>query len=318
MQQLRRTNLDLLPVLHELLRHRNLTAAARALGISQPAVSNALRELRTIFEDDLLVSLGRQAQLTDRAKALVEPLTRILTDLGVFLEPVERFDPLSEPLHIVIRTADYVSVILAPLLVQMCAEEAPGVDFHFVDRSVGNLEQLDTLDFFIVPRPLATTLGKTIGSMPLWRDEMTCIVSDKDSRWGEVITPDEFRAARHVAYAAGDQLNPAVAALLQPTAGLEVAPVCEITNFLVIGAIVEQAKCVAIVPRRLADVLVRDRDLRIVPIDFPNRTLDIDVLWSARAGARRGHAWVRDLIGRAAEGLNTSGADSTQHMSPRR
>jgi len=306
MQQLRRTNLDLLPVLHELLRHRNLTAAGRALGISQPAVSNALRELRAIFEDDLLVSLGRQAQLTDRAKGLVEPLTRILTDLGVFLEPVERFDPLSEPLHVVIRTADYVSVILAPQLVQMCAEEAPGVDFHFVDRSVGNLEQLDTLDFFIVPRPLAAVLGKTIGSMPLWRDEMTCIVSARDRRWGEVISPDEFRAARHVAYAAGDQLNPSVAALLQPTATLEVAPVCEIPNFLVIGAIVEQTDCVALVPRRLADVLARDRDLRIVAIDFPNRVLDIDVFWSARAGARRGHAWVRDLLGRVADDLRVA------------
>ncbi|PZQ60220.1 MAG: hypothetical protein DI570_14765 [Phenylobacterium zucineum] len=302
-QQLRRTNLDLLPVLHELLRHRSLTAAARSLGVSQPAVSKALRELRATFEDDLLVSLGRQARLTPRAEALVDPLTRVLTDLGGLLEPVERFDPMTEGLHVVIRTADYVSVILAPLLVRMCATEAPAVDFHFVDRSVNNIDDLDTLDFFIVPRPLETVYGKTIGRLPMWRDEMVCIASGRDTRWGETIAPDQFRQARHVVYQAGDQRNPVFSALLQPTAVLEVAPVCEITNFLVIGAIVEEANCVALVPRRLARVLSASRDLRIIPIDYPDRTLEIDACWGARAGARRGHAWARDLLRRAVKTL---------------
>src|SRR5215510_2726626 len=67
-------NLDLLPVLHELLRTRSVTRTAQSFNITQPAVSRALRQLRGAFNDELLVSVGREARRTARAEALVEPL----------------------------------------------------------------------------------------------------------------------------------------------------------------------------------------------------------------------------------------------------
>jgi len=67
--RLKRNQLDLLPILHELLRTRSVSQTARSLGISQPAVSQALRRLRAAFGDALLVPLGRELQLTERATA---------------------------------------------------------------------------------------------------------------------------------------------------------------------------------------------------------------------------------------------------------
>src|ERR1700757_1650819 len=91
--RLKRTRLDLLPVLHELLRTRSVTRTARSLGITQPAVSQSLRRLRRSFGDDLLVSLGRELQLTDRAEALSEPLHGILVQVASLLSPSRPFDP---------------------------------------------------------------------------------------------------------------------------------------------------------------------------------------------------------------------------------
>src|SRR5215470_1185154 len=71
--RLRRVNLDLLPILHELLHTRSVTRTARSFGLTQPAVSRALRQLRAAFEDELLVSLGRNVHLTERAEALIVP-----------------------------------------------------------------------------------------------------------------------------------------------------------------------------------------------------------------------------------------------------
>ncbi len=302
-QRLRRTNLDLLPFLHELLRTRSVTASARALGVSQPAVSRALRELRATFDDALLVSLGREAKLTERAQGMVEPLGRLLGELGMLLEPVHGFDPSIEPLNIVIRTADYVSVLIAPRLTKLCATEAPLVDFSFVDRPISALEHVDALDFMIVPRPLGSLYGETVERLPLWQDEMTCIAAIDDLRWGDAISQEEFRNSRHVVYRAAEERSVAMAAQLQPTAVLEISPSCEVPNFLVIGAIVEEAHCLALVPRRLAEVLARTRGIRIVPIDYPHRRLDIDALWTVRAGTRRGHGWARDLLFRATTDL---------------
>src|SRR5215471_14403826 len=64
--RLHRVNLDLLPILHELLRTRSVTRTARSFNMTQPAVSRALRQLRAAFEDELLISLGRDTRLTER------------------------------------------------------------------------------------------------------------------------------------------------------------------------------------------------------------------------------------------------------------
>src|SRR5687767_2364092 len=91
--RLRQVNLDLLPILHELLRTQSVTRTARAFGMTQPAVSRALRQLREIFDDQLLVSVGRDARLTKRAESLVEPLHRALGELDLLLNPANPFDP---------------------------------------------------------------------------------------------------------------------------------------------------------------------------------------------------------------------------------
>lgn len=301
MRRLRRVNLDLLPILHELLRTRSVSATARTLGITQPAVSKALRQLRQLFEDDLLISLGRQGQLTQRGEAILSPLTNVLVDLGVLLEPLQAFEPGSERLHIVITTADYVSVLLAPKLAKLCGQEAPGCDFLFVDRPVRTMEDLDGIDFLIAPRPFGRTFGKRVEQMPLWRDEMVCIASGGDDRWGDVVSAEAFRAARQVVYQVGERASLERAALVQPTSTLEVSPLCGVPNFLVIGAIVEEAECLALVPRKLARELSRSRDLRILEIDFPERRLDIDAFWTPRAGAKRGHAWFRSVLAGSVE-----------------
>lgn len=294
-QRLRRVNLDLLPILHELLRTCSVTATARALGITQPAVSKALRQLRELFDDVLIVQHGRAAHLTDRGQALVAPLAELLSGVGQLMEPALAFDPATERLHIVIVTADYVSVLLAPQLAQLCAVEAPHCDVLFVERAA----DLEAVDFMIAPRPFGRTLGKRIASAPLWRDEMACIAAARDARWGEVVAAEDFRAARKVVYQVGERTSLDTAALVQPTSVLEASPVCGVPNFLVIGAVVEQADCVALVPRKLAEELARYRDIRILEIDYPERRLDIDAFWTPSAGAKRGHAWFRGLLDRA-------------------
>ena len=51
-------DLNLLVAFDALMEHRNVTRAARAIGLSQPAMSNALSRLRDLFADQLLVRAG--------------------------------------------------------------------------------------------------------------------------------------------------------------------------------------------------------------------------------------------------------------------
>ena len=67
---LRKIDLNLLPVLDKLFEFRHVSAAAQALGMSQPAVSRALQRLRSLFNDPLLVKVGTRYELTEKAKAI--------------------------------------------------------------------------------------------------------------------------------------------------------------------------------------------------------------------------------------------------------
>lgn len=55
-----------------LWRDRNVTKAAKAIGMTQPALSRALARLRVEFGDPLFVRVARGVSPTDRASEIAE------------------------------------------------------------------------------------------------------------------------------------------------------------------------------------------------------------------------------------------------------
>src|SRR5437764_2642357 len=302
--RLRAINLDLLPILYELLRTRSVTSTARSFNLSQPAVSRALRQLRHTFQDELLVPLGREARLTERAESLVEPLARTMADLDFVLRPAGQFDPSSEAVHLVISTADYVTQLLAPILNNICAREAPHVALEFAYAGTRNAVDLTQVDFMIGPRGFGETFGKRAGRLPLWRDDIVCIAAARNKSIPDRLTATQFKSMRYAAFRAGPRVLPEVQSLLQPTSPLEVAPICVVPNFLVLGAIVEESDCIALVPRKVARTLSREGRLRLIEIAFPRKQIFIDAFWSPVVDSRRGRVWFRQILARAAAELS--------------
>src|SRR5215813_11432238 len=72
--QLGSVDTNLVVTLLALLRHQNVTRAAREVGLSQSSMSHALARLRAQFADPLLVPAGRGLVLSERGKELVEPV----------------------------------------------------------------------------------------------------------------------------------------------------------------------------------------------------------------------------------------------------
>src|SRR2546428_14016895 len=92
---IRKVDLNLLVVLDALLRVRNVSRAAEALDMSQPAVSFALAKLRVVFGDPLFIRAARGVRPTPRAEALASPLQEALDRAKTGLLAPPRFDPAS-------------------------------------------------------------------------------------------------------------------------------------------------------------------------------------------------------------------------------
>ena len=92
--QLRMVDLNLLTVFDAVMQEQNITRAAHTLGMSQPAVSNAVSRLKVMFNDELFVRYGRGIQPTARAYQLFGSVRQALQLVQNEL-PGSGFEPLS-------------------------------------------------------------------------------------------------------------------------------------------------------------------------------------------------------------------------------
>lgn len=92
--QLRMVDLNLLTVFDAVMQEQNITRVAHTLGMSQPAVSNAVARLKVMFNDELFVRYGRGIQPTARAFQLFGSVRQALQLVQNEL-PGSGFEPTS-------------------------------------------------------------------------------------------------------------------------------------------------------------------------------------------------------------------------------
>ena len=117
---------NLLGHLAVLLQTRSVSQAALRLGISQPAMSRSLAELREIFGDQLLVRTRNGMLPTRRAEELAGPLQKWLADAASMVVP-QAFDPGRLVRRFRIVAGIYgVRAVIAPALIALL-DYAPGI-----------------------------------------------------------------------------------------------------------------------------------------------------------------------------------------------
>ena len=119
----------LLLVFRALMQQGQATAAARQLGLSQPAVSHALTRLRDLLGDPLFVRRPNGLVPTRRATELLPKIEEILQLSLALVGANAGFEPRHSARHFRIGAADLVSTLVAAPLTQVLAEQAPNARF---------------------------------------------------------------------------------------------------------------------------------------------------------------------------------------------
>ncbi|MCS0630247.1 LysR family transcriptional regulator [Telluria mixta] len=190
-------DLNLLVVLNALLTERSISRAAEKIHLSQPATSNALSRLRDYFEDELLVSSGRQLLLTPRAESLIEPVREVLMRIDSTIAAQPEFDPASESRDFTLLASDFTMTVLIPPLLETLFKEAPGLRIHIRtqnDRPDEVLEQ-GKADFLIIPSQF---LSKNHPSVALFEEDYVCVTWEGNTRVRERLLLDDFLSSGHV------------------------------------------------------------------------------------------------------------------------
>ncbi len=156
--------------------HRNISRAALALHLSQPAVSGQLRQLQDEFGEPLYQRDGRGIRLTSAGEQLAIHATRMRETFGQAHALRNALRGLeSGALRIGASTTP--ASYLLPYLIAEFHRRYPDVTIHTIDgNSAEIVAGLMSLDIAMIEGPVGEDLAPGIGVVPWREDEIVAIV----------------------------------------------------------------------------------------------------------------------------------------------
>lgn len=292
-------DLALLRALGALVKERSVSAAARRLGTSQPAMSRALARLRAVLGDEVMVRTKAGMSPTPRALEASRELGAALEQIGSALRP-PRFDPETAERRFSLMSWDYTERIVLPPLLGMSARRAPRISVdaqRLTERAPAELLESGQVDLIV---GLHRELGPGYFRKRLFQDRFVCIL--RRSKRAAPLDLEAFLARGHLLVAPFGPARGVVDMALEAL-GRRRRVSAYVPNFLVAPEIIAESDLVATVPRRLALAAARGLPLTVIepPLALPRFT--VEAVWHERTHKDPGHVWFRSLAFEAARAL---------------
>jgi DNA-binding transcriptional LysR family regulator len=300
---LSRLDLNLLRVLEALLIERSVSAAGELLGLSQPAVSNALRRLRSLTGDPLFVRTRHGMEPTPAALLLGEPVREGLATIRAGFARSASFEPGNARRTFTLLMNDVGASSFLPLVVRRLAEEAPRVDLVVQDRDLANYA--DALDSGAADLAVGRIMlsgafrSRLVGTSPyvvVLSDSHPLLTRGRDR--APRLTMAAYLAAPHIVVSPrGATENPVERKLAALGHRRRIA--LSLPHISALAAILPGSDLIATVPDRCVLTIIRGLPLAWVPLPFQLPANEVRQWWHPRHDLDPGHAWLRGLFARS-------------------
>ena len=289
-----RLDLNLLVALDALLDEKKTTAAAQRLSVSQSAISGMLARLRIYFEDDLLVQVGRQMELTPLGRDLADPVRQLILQIHATVAIRPALSIATERRHFRITVSDYgVPILIAPL-VRRLQELAPFITIELrpqIETTGQGLRRGET-ELTIVPDHY---LDAGHPHVLLFEDTYSCVVWEGNDAVGDVLDLETFSRCGHIAPRLGRPGSPTVAERhLADKVTRHIAVTTH--DFSSLAPLVVGTNLIATMQTRLARDSAARLPLRVLtpPVAMP--VLRVCMQWHDYQTADPAHRWLREQL----------------------
>lgn len=288
-------DLNLLLSLDALLAEASVTRAAVSLGVSQPAMSKALRKLRAQLGDELLVRSGRGLVRTPRAERIQRSLRHGLSALRRALLEDSAFAPATATATFSLAANDIAGVRVVPALMARLRHQAPRVSVV-----VGPLDYADLVSQLELGA-LDLALGVSFAEAPglkrrsLLVDDWVCLLRRDHPDAGQGLGLEQYLALSHALCSPRGEgagvVDEALAALG------ERRRVALRTRYFVGAALaVAHTDLVLTMPRRAGERLADMLGLCAVAPPLALPPLEFVALWHERMDDAPAHRWFRQTL----------------------
>lgn len=288
-------DLNLLVALDVLLEEQNITRAAERLHMTQSATSGVLGRLRSYFEDDLLVQVGRKMQPTPYALELVTPVREVLLTIQSSITAKPVFNPTTSKRHFRMVTSDYLISVLLARVIQRIHQEAPHITFELLapgDNS-GELLIRGEVDLMIVPERY---ILEGHPSQLLFEEEHVCVVWDANPLVGDHLTLEQYMDMGHVSVGFGRTRHMSIEDWFMNQYGFNRRLEVITNDFNTLPQLIVGTQRIATMHQRLALLYAAHLPLRILqpPVKIP--VMREFMLWHRTMDRDPMHSWLRERI----------------------
>lgn len=299
-------DLELISVFEALLKFRSVSRAADELGVSQPALSQALSKLRRLFDDQLFVRTSEGMTPTPSAIALAVPLLEIVRIYREKIQPRRLFDPNVSDRTFSIAASDIGELIFIPELMKTLVDRAPGIRLRTNQLEGGSL--LDSLQSGDVDIAIGgfPRLEAGIHERSIYTEHYVCLVREGHPTIQEQLTKEAFLSGTHIlveAHSIGHIHLRAERILRDRISPDRIKAISQ--SFLLSTLMLPSTDCILTVPSQVAAKLAGLLRLQVFSSPLDLERFDVKLLWHERFHNDPAHQWLRALIAGLFEGYET-------------
>lgn len=295
--------LSLIPVFDAIMGERSISRAARRLGVTQSAVSQALARLRKLTNDPLFEGHGRGVRPTPRAQEMAEHVRSALTHANAAFTP-RKLDIAKSERTFILDIGGGFDALILPLLYSELAKLAPNVRCIVSNGRGGDLlnelkhgETELALDF--QPTDAEGIRCERLGSA---KPVVLARAGHPALRKG--LTKKLYLGLPHAALVWARSSVSSAIALELARLGIETRIAMAVPTVMALGAVVASSDLIATNSSFAASALKTYFPLEVHPLPFRMPVLTFYLLWHARYDDDAEHRWLRDLIKRMSIRIN--------------
>lgn len=290
---LRKLDLNLLLALNVLIEEVSVTRAAEKLNMSQSAMSYALKRLRLLLDDPILIRSSRDMEATPYAREISVSVRRILTDIQSNLIKKKAVDSSEITQAFRIASSDYVESILGKTFLENLSSQNGATRVRI--SNVNRASVLSSLDDGSLDLIIDVNLQHKNWHLKqeLYREELVYVVH-QDVDVAETMVERYLRKSQ-ILVPVQEGLETVIDdCLLRQQLSQNV--IWSTSHFMAISFLITNSNYVALLPKRMAQKCSRLLGLKILSSPFEEEDFPICMIWHQRNTNRTHHRWLRNQL----------------------
>jgi DNA-binding transcriptional LysR family regulator len=290
-----RYDLNLLPVFMALMEERSVTHAAARLGITQPALSNALNRLRDTLKDPLFIRERYGIKPTQFAEEISPVILETLAKLDDVILGRQHFDAATSTRVFNIAPNSYVEIVLIPRVVARLRQLAPAIKVSLAPFGA------DLAEAGLVSGTTDMALGRIVDPpdnlivQHLMDDGLACVVRADHPDVRDSLSREQYEQLRHVNVLPPGRMRVGLFQALERQ-GLRRELAISVTHFLAVPEIIAVTDYCATLPRLICNQIAKDSRLKVIESPVDLGTFPVDIAWHVRYRNDPAHQWFRQLL----------------------